>query len=307
MRKIYTIGETVLDIIIRDADQVTIKPGGSMLNTAISLGRLGLPVNHITTMANDKTGFFLRGFLNQNGVKGDFIRTIEKAKTNLALAYLDEQYNADYTFYKDKLAHQPTLKFPTVNSSDVILFGSFFCLNTNIRPQLLSFLNAAKQKGATLIYDPNFRKPHAHQLNQLKPFIDENIEVSTIIKASNEDLSLIYGLKNGEESFNYLSNKGKKWLFYTKGKEGAEFYNDNGSIKKTAPNISLMSTIGAGDTFSAGLIYGMWLNKQPKLDDLELTNWETMLDFGIEFSAQVCQSLDNYLSNDFIKRNSYHV
>ena len=51
---IYTIGEIVLDIIFKTLNDVKVKPGGSMLNTAISLGRLGVNVSHVSSIANDK-------------------------------------------------------------------------------------------------------------------------------------------------------------------------------------------------------------------------------------------------------------
>ena len=64
---IYTLGEIVLDIITHDFDNMRAKPGGSMLNTAITLGRLGMPVNHISYLSFDQNGRLILDFL----AKGD--------------------------------------------------------------------------------------------------------------------------------------------------------------------------------------------------------------------------------------------
>lgn len=68
MRKVYAIGESLVDIIFRNGHPQAAKAGGSMLNTAVSIGRIGLPVFLITEYANDDVGNLIDGFLNENNV-----------------------------------------------------------------------------------------------------------------------------------------------------------------------------------------------------------------------------------------------
>src|ERR1035437_6824051 len=100
MRKVYTIGETVLDIVFKNLQPVAAKAGGSMLNTAVSLGRLGLPVHFISEYGIDTVGEIIDGFLNSNSVATQYVYHYADGKSALALAFLDEKNNANYSFYK---------------------------------------------------------------------------------------------------------------------------------------------------------------------------------------------------------------
>ncbi len=294
--QIFTIGETVLDIIVQSYQQVDLKVGGSMLNTAVSLGRLGLPVTHVSYLAKDEAAAYILQFMQENGVDTSCFMRQDKIKTNLALAFLDADKKANYSFYKDFNASGITLTYPEVQKGDIILFGSFFSLNELVRDSLLNFLRQAKALGAFLLYDPNFRKPHMPHLAKYLPFIQENIALADWIKASDEDLELIYGLKEVDlpARFPDLRNKA---LIYTKGSQGAIYFKEEQKISVPAVPINPVSTIGAGDTFSAGLIYYLMQKKSHQLREEEISE---MLTVSCLFSSEVCKGLENYLSNEFI-------
>ena len=96
--KIFTIGETTYDILFRNGQPVSGCSGGSAYNSAVSLGRCGLPVSLITTFGNDKIGDFSMSFLKANGVNCDLIKRFE-GRSRVALAFFDCNENADYSFY----------------------------------------------------------------------------------------------------------------------------------------------------------------------------------------------------------------
>jgi fructokinase len=100
MPTVFTIGETILDIIFENGQPVAAKAGGSMLNSAVSLGRCGLQVEMLTELGEDKIGEMVKGFLNDNGVGTLFLKLAEGFKTPVSLAFLDEKGNAQYSFYK---------------------------------------------------------------------------------------------------------------------------------------------------------------------------------------------------------------
>jgi len=91
MRKIYAIGESLVDIIFSNGEPKTAKAGGSMLNSAVSLGRIGLPVSLITEYGDDDPGALIDSFLRKNGVGTDLVYRFKNGKTALALAFLDEK------------------------------------------------------------------------------------------------------------------------------------------------------------------------------------------------------------------------
>ncbi len=298
---VYTIGEVVLDIIFRTFDNVKVKPGGSMLNTAVSLGRLGVNVSHISTLSTDKASGQLINFLKKNSVQTIFINRTSAIKTSLALAYLDENSNADYTFYKDKLESSELLKFPDVLNADIIHYGSFFSINEAVHKQLYDFLGKANKSGCIKLYDPNFRKPHLAKLKSLMPMVENNFKMADIVKGSDEDFENIFDVKSGKDTWKLMKSYGVKVLFYTKGKYGSELYTDRGVLNIETKNIKAISTIGAGDTYSAAIIYFLssQLTANNNLSDITIEQWGICINIAHEFSAHTCQSLDNYLSKEY--------
>ena len=100
MPHIYAIGETIYDIIFKNDEPLTAKAGGAMLNTAVSLGRLGLTIHLVSEYATDRAGDIINGFLHDNGVDTSLIYRYKDGKTALSLAFLNDAGEAKYSFYK---------------------------------------------------------------------------------------------------------------------------------------------------------------------------------------------------------------
>ncbi|MCD4705445.1 carbohydrate kinase, partial [bacterium] len=160
MQTIHTIGETLYDIIFKNNQPVSAKAGGAMLNTSVSLGRLDVPISFVSEIGEDQVGDLILDFLKNNNVDTNSIFRFRDGTTALALAFLDESENASYTFYKNYPDIRLDIKFPKINKNDIVLFGSFFAITHEVREKLLNFIKNAKEAGAIIIYDPNFRKPH---------------------------------------------------------------------------------------------------------------------------------------------------
>lgn len=299
---IYTVGEIVLDIITRNFDDMRAKPGGAMLNTAITLGRLGLPVNHISYLSVDQNGRLILDFLSENNVGANYIYLSDQIRTNLAFAHLDSDFKAHYTFYKDDLNDYNLLKFPNLRKGDVILYGSSFSINPKVQGVLMAFLKRAKEAGALLIYDPNFRVSYRSKLNELMPTIDKAIQMAHIVKASDEDMRYMFNVEDPDEAWQIVSQKGAKVLVLTRGREGAVQFSMQGSTRVNGCAIQSVSTIGAGDTFTAGMISRLTEEDINHIvNDEPINDWLSVLKVANEFAAQVCLSYENYLSWDYIK------
>jgi len=91
----------VLDIIFKNNQPQAAKAGGAMLNSCVSLGRIGLPVFFISEYAGDNVGKIIDSFLIDNGVGTTYVDHFKEGKTKLALAFLNERNDASYTFYQD--------------------------------------------------------------------------------------------------------------------------------------------------------------------------------------------------------------
>ena len=304
MRKVFTIGETVYDIIFKNGSIQTGKAGGSMLNSSVSLGRLGIDVSFISEIGADQVGEIINKFLIENHVSTDFIYRFEDGKTPIALAFLDENQNATYSFYKIYPRRRLQQQFPEITSGDIVLFGSFFSLSPLVRQPLVGFIKKARASGAIIIYDPNIRKSHQSEIPELQHLIYENISLADIIRGSDEDFNTMFGVKNFDEATEIFKKSGNQIFIYTAGGDHVRLFSNNATSSFSVPGIIPLSTIGAGDNFNAGIIYALLRQNifKKDLNNLPSDQWNEIIYTGIELSQEVCKSYDNYISASFAKR-----
>lgn len=298
--RIFTIGETTYDILFRNNLPVGSCSGGSAFNSAVSLGRCGLPISLISTFGFDHVGDMSMEFLKDNGVGCDFIKRFD-GQSRIALAFIDSDSIADYSFYQASKEEVP--EYPEPSLCDIVLLGSSFAIRDNGRKELVDFLQKVKASGGLVIYDPNARQPLIDKPEILKKTF-ENFELASIIKGSDEDFRNIFGLEAGQEVFNRISEFGPKCMFYTKGSKGAELFVQNLHLNIPARKVEVKSTIGAGDNFSAGIVYGFYnyLNEKLSYTSLNIKEWSEILDLGTVFATEVCGSAENYLPIERVKQ-----
>ena len=227
---------------------------------------------------NDRVGRNTIQFLRDNGCQADSVNVYPDSKSSLSLAFLNERNDAEYIFYKNHLRDRLDFSFPEVHADDLILFGSFYALNPVIRPQVKSFLEYAHEQGAILYYDVNFRASHQHEVMKITPNLLENFELADIVRGSAEDFEYLFKKDNPESIYR------SQIAFYTK-----KF-------------VETVSTIGAGDNFNAGFLFGLIKNQITRADfdnGLSEQQWDEVLASALQFSAESCRSLYNYVSQEF--------
>ena len=301
MRKVLGIGETIMDIICKDGKPTAAVPGGSVFNGIISLGRLGVPVSLISETGNDRVGDLIVDFLEDNGVEHKGVIQYQNGRSAISLAWLNEKNDAEYMFYKDYPSARLEVSWPEINSDDIVMMGSYFVLNPVLRPKVKDFLDYAREHGALIYYDFNFRSSHKHEAIKIYADMLENLEYTDIVRGSVEDLENLFG--NGDAAKVY--------------KREIEFYCKNflctdagGDIKLITPSVSMdfkvdkiptVSTIGAGDNFNAGVVYGLikYGVRRNDLANLDEGTWTKIIQCGKDLAADVCQSFNNSISKEF--------
>lgn len=301
MRKIYTIGETVYDIIFDDGKIRAGKVGGSMLNASISLGRMNLDVGFVSEVGDDDLGELILEFLHQNNVNPSWVHQFENGKTPVALAFLDQNQNAHYSFYKSYPKDRLPQTFPLVHENDIVLFGSFFAVNAEVRERVLEFIIGVKNGGAIIIYDPNIRHPSSYKMDETLKNVYANFALADIVRASHDDFSRLFGVDDPKVARQIIGEYSHADLIFTHSSKFVYFENKHFSQTYDIPQIEVLSSIGAGDNFNAGVIYALVQGKVLKsnLKSLDEKSWRPVIKSGIRFSQQVCQSLDNYIPKGF--------
>lgn len=300
MPRVYAIGETVLDIIFEDDIPVSACVGGSMLNSAVSLGRMNIPVSMITGYSKDQPGKMADKFLQQNGVDISLVNHFSEGKTTIALAFLDEAKKASYQFYQERPSTAEEFVLPKFKTGDLLLFGSVFSLRPPMRHYYSQLLEAARKTKVCSIYDPNFRAAHLNDLEVLKPAILSNMSYASIIRGSDEDFAYIFGLTDPDAVYEIIKQYCQN-LIFTRGPDEVLLYTSGFMKRYPVPHISVISTIGAGDSFNAGLLFAL-RNLGIDSDSIDLlseSKWEELIMSGVACAAEVCRSKENYVKIGF--------
>lgn len=303
MRKVIGIGETVLDIIFKNDRPIGAVPGGSVFNGIISLGRAGVSTTFIGEAGNDRVGRRTTDFLRANGVNADNINVYPGSKSPISLAFLDDNNDAEYIFYKDHPHDRLDFIYPDIGRDDVVMFGSYYAVNPVIRPQVAGFLEHARSRGAILYYDVNFRASHSSEVMKLTPNILENLEYADIVRGSRDDFEVMFHKTDPDVIYRSEVAFYTRKFICTQGALPVELRAEGG-LAKQYPVIetSTVSTIGAGDNFNAGFVYGLIRYGITRdIIDAGLTpeQWDNVIGCAQMFSANCCQSINNSIDTEF--------
>jgi len=301
MRKIIGIGETILDVIFKNDQPTAAVPGGSVFNGMISLGRLNVPALFISETGNDKVGNIIKNFMIESNLTTDFINTFPDGKSPVSLAFLNDQNDAEYLFYKDYPSQRLDKAFPRIDADDILIFGSYYALNPQLRPGMMELLQEANEKKAIVYYDINFRQTHANEALRLSSTFIENFEFADIIRGSEDDFRYLYNLTDVDKIYKDKIKFYSPFFIYTAADKGLDVRGENFAKHYPVKPIKPVSTIGAGDSFNAGVLFGLLRSRIRRQDLPTLTerDWDGIIQCGLDFSAEVCMSYDNYISREF--------
>lgn len=277
MGRIFTIGEALIDFIpieksILEADQEGFikMPGGAPANVAVAAAKLGAQAYFIGKLGKDAFGHFLEDTLKANGVNTDFIFKTEEAKTALAFVSLDKNGERDFSFYRnpsaDMLLSIEDVEEIHFNSSDIISFCSVDLVDYPVRYATKSLLKKGRQANATIVFDPNIRKPLWEDLEEYRKTVITFLEYADIVKISDDEVEFITQKPRIDQGVEFLKKLGLKHIIVTLGKDGAIGYFNDKEIMAKGNQVKVIDTTGAGDAFVGSFLYS--LDKSGKKIDL---------------------------------------
>ncbi|MCH9768165.1 MAG: carbohydrate kinase [Actinomycetia bacterium] len=248
------IGEALIDILEkRDARQsVTEHVGGSPLNVAVGLARLGRGVDFLTHIGTDTRGQRIRAYVESSGAQ--LVRGSQDGdRTPTARATLDAAGSATYTFDIDwQLTGTPEVTPPVVvHTGSIAAVLEPGCLATTA-------LVDAYHLSATLTFDPNIRSALIVDADAARARIDGLLERADVVKASGEDLHWIDPTRSPEQIATGWLALGPSIVVVTMGGDGAFAMCAAGTVRVPAFTVDVVDTVGAGDAFMSGLIDSLW-------------------------------------------------
>jgi fructokinase len=254
------IGEAVTDLVEeqRDPGHFVAHPGGSPLNVAVALARLGHPTALLARLSTGAFGRRLHEHAERNGVRLDHtVSTTEPA--TLAVVALDAGGDATYDFYVEGTADRlwrPQELATLPSGTEVVHTGSLACFLPPGADVLHARLTRLAADGRTLIsYDPNVRR---HLIGPdpaaARHRVERFVAVAHVVKASEEDLRILYPGADPLETLHRWHSSGPRLAVLTLGGAGSVAVTAAGVVRRAADPVDVVDTIGAGDAYTAGLL-----------------------------------------------------
>ena len=261
---IVSLGEALIDRIHgEDGTEPTTQIGGSPYNVAIALSRLELDAGFVCPLSSDAHGDLLFAGLQANGVHPCCSTRVE-APTAIAEVFRDENGHPRYVFHREKTADRALIERPPKSALpetlEALHFGSLVLAQEKDWPAWRDAIQHARSQGTFIAFDPNLRIKLIDDMAGYAKRLEEAIALSDLIKASDEDLSLLDPGCNPTEYIQTWCAPGRL-VVLTEGKAGAQLWGSNGlhATFRDTPTGPIVDTVGAGDTFQAALL--AWLSK----------------------------------------------
>lgn len=273
MTDILAVGEILIDLTQSGRTEQGIprfdaNPGGAPANLAVAASRLGAKTAFIGKVGADSFGTFLRDCLADNGVDVTGLVTDPVQHTTLAVVAVDAAGERTFSFYRDPSADVnlsvEDIRPELLKSTRILHFGSVSLTAEPARSATLHAARSAREMGALVSYDPNYRANLWPDRRTAVERMQEPLELVDILKVSDEELPLLTGTDDLESGTAVLAEKGIPLIFVTCGADGSfyRFRGRTGHVDGVPCQVG--DTNGAGDTF-----FGAALSQLVRHDGLE--------------------------------------
>ncbi|MDP7186521.1 MAG: carbohydrate kinase [Paracoccaceae bacterium] len=257
---ILCCGEALIDMIPKpteaDRDGYVPYSGGAIFNTSIGLGRLGVQAGMLSGVSNDLFGQQLVAALAASHVDSTNLIRSDRP-TTLAFVQLTDGH-ATYTFYDENSAGRMILATDLPALSDDVNALYFGGISLCAEPAASTYLALLEREAETrvIMLDPNIRPGFIDDIAGYRSRLDRMLALSDIVKVSDEDLNWIYpGPESLEDKLASLRTAGPSVVILTRGGDGASAFLASGEqVHAPVNKVEVVDTVGAGDTFNAGVL-----------------------------------------------------
>jgi len=267
--RVLVIGESLVDVIVaEDGSPISAHPGGSAVNVAVGLARLAVPTVFHTRLGTDANGRLVAAHLRDAGV--DLSQgSIHAGATSTAIARTGVDGAVSYEF---DLAWDP--EEVDTRGVDLVHTGS---IATALLPGADTVEAILERTDARISFDPNIRPSIVGDREDVRERVESIVARSYVAKASDEDLAWLYPGREASEVLERWAGLGAELVVVTRGADGAEALCHGLRTFTVAPRTAVVDTIGAGDSFMAGLLRGVVATG--------LADVPALLDFAVRCAA----------------------
>ena len=237
-------------------------PGGAPCNVLAMLNKLGRKTAFIGKVGQDQFGRLLKETIEELGIETKGLMLDEDIRTTLAFVHTFPDGDREFSFYRnpgaDMMLSEAEVDYELIRQSKVFHFGTLSMTDEPVRAATKKAIDAAKEAGCLITFDPNLREPLWKSLDDAKEAMEYGFQHCDMLKISDNEIQFISGREDYDEGIRYLQEKYHiPVIFLTMGKEGSRAYYKDVRVEKAGFTVKAVETTGAGDTFCGCAINGL--------------------------------------------------
>ncbi len=289
MFDVVAIGESLIDFTPSGENELGMQlfarnPGGAPANVLAMNAKLGGKTAFIGKVGKDDFGAFLKKTMSDAGIDVSGLAETSEVPTTLAFVQLNEKGDRSFTFYRkpgaDVCLMQEEVSDTLLQSCRIFHFGSVSLTDDPCKTATLYAAQKAKQAGAVISYDPNYRPLLWNSEQRAKEEIINALPLADIVKVSQEEMTLLTGETELSKGATALAQHGATIVLVTLGPQGAFYHAPTGSGLLPTYDVKTVDTTGAGDAFLGALLYRIVDRTLTQLKEIERDEWGAILAFA---------------------------
>ncbi|ELO0980824.1 aminoimidazole riboside kinase [Enterobacter asburiae] len=260
MKKIWVLGDAVVDLLPDGEGRLLQCPGGAPANVAVGIARLGGQSAFIGRVGDDPFGRFMAKTLADEKVDVKFLRLDPAHRTSTVVVDLDDQGERSFTFMVRPSADLflESADLPTFSAGEWLHVCSIALSAEPSRSATFEAMAAIREAGGYVSFDPNIRPDLWPDENALRRCLEQALQSADVVKLSVEELAFLTGNVEVNVGLDALMARcPARLVLVTQGKEGVIAWHDGAVKHYPATPVECVDTTGAGDAFVAGLLYGL--------------------------------------------------
>jgi fructokinase len=274
------IGEALVDVTRRADGSVAEHPGGSPLNVAVTMARVGIDTTLVSQVGDDEFGSLIRAHLDDSGVA--LVSADPPGPTASATATLDSSGAATYDF---DLRWDPAW-LPEPTDFDLLHVGSIGSWMPPGSEAVADLVRRARSVGTAVGFDPNIRLTLAPDVDRLRTQVLDLAGLSRFLKLSDEDAEVLArGGASPHDVLVDLSGRGPALVALTQGGRSALLRSGDQEVELQVPRVHVVDSIGAGDTWMGTLLAELLTRGWAARTQFQPAELQTLGEAAVEASA----------------------
>ncbi len=286
-------GEAIIDLIPNESGALVPVPGGSQLNTAIALRRLGSDAGFVGSISKDGFGNTYAQLALKEGINLNYTQRVSEPSA-LAVVQVDQVGQVDYSFYFEGTSlfafSADRLSLP---SDDVwcIQYGSLAYYVEPLATEMRAYVATCKALKVVKAVDINIRDALISDESLVRKNLIEGVHECDVLKCTEEELAFLFPNQTETECIEYCIAHGTSLICLTRGPRGASLITPSHRVDCPGRAVEVVDTLGAGDSFHAAVLHYLdahGLRSKEAIQNMQLAQLTEMAKFGVAVSAIVC-------------------